>query len=363
MNVLVTGGDQRTLPTIDAPSAALARGCLADVGEQRLDSDLKHRLAGLHRALTLQRPRGRPRGAAAAGGWKPGLKGIRMESLHRAAVGWAARVGNRMSFMPGWNSIEGSARWGDIFFWTGFACLVLLAGSIVLSKLYGWRKDALVTVRDQLAAIAADARIEQQRREIEVERARAQPQEQREQERHDVEPIVTHAVPPAAPAERAPVPVEKAAEPRSAPPPQREPERIARLPERSPRGLTEGQKKSMVSLLSAYRGQRFTVVCIAGDAEGKSLADAIVTVLRSAGWEFPENAVAEAAYGGGNEPLGVSVIVNAGQMVTPSVLKPTSNLVKALADAGLMHRDGALADPTVPRDRIEIRVGRNRAPS
>jgi hypothetical protein len=269
-----------------------------------------------------------------------------------------------MSFLPGWNSIEGSARWGDIFFWTGFACLVLLAGSIFLSKLYGWRKDALVTVREQLAAIAADARIEQQRRELEGERERAQPQERSDREPRDLEPVGALARPPAAAAERAAdAPSEKTAEPKTEPPPMREPERIARLPERSPRGLTEGQKKSMVGLLSAYRGQRFAVVCIAGDAEGRSLADAIVTVLRSAGWEFPENAVAEAAYGSSREPTGVSVIVNAGQVVTPSMLKPTSNLVKALADVGLMHRDGALADPNVPRDRIEIRVGRNRAPS
>jgi hypothetical protein len=322
---------------------------------------LKQQLAGLHRALTLQRQQSRARKPTAAAGWKQAPEGIRMGPLKRAAGGWAARMGNRMSFMPGWNSIEGSARWGDIFFWTGFACLVLLTGSIVLSKVYGWRKDSLVAVRDQLTAIAAEARFEQERRKLEA--ARAQPQAQPDQEHHDVEPLAARAAPDAS-AEPAPeAPPDKAAEPPAGQPPVHEPERIARLPERSPRGLSEGQKKSMVSLLSAYRGQRFTVVSIAGDAEGKSLADAIVGVLRSAGWEFPENNVAEATYGGGKEPTGVSVIVNAAQVVTPSVLRPTSNLVKALADAGLMPRNGALADPNVPRDRIEIRVGRNRAPS
>jgi hypothetical protein len=323
-------------------------------------SVVKDQLASLYRALTLQEQRTPARDGAAAQRWKPQPKGIRIGFWNGAAGGWAARVEKSMSFMPGWNSIEGTARWGDIFFWAGFACLVLLAGSIVLSKLYGWRKDALVTVRDQLAAIAADARIEQQRREFEAEREHAQPQEQPDQHHPDEEPAVARAASPTVAARDAP---EKAAEPKSEPPPGREPERIARLPDRSPRALSEGQKKSMAALLSTYRGQRFTVVCVAGDAEGKSLADAIVAALRSAGWEFPENAVAEATYGSGKEPTGVSVIVNTAQALAPSLLKPTSNLVKALADVGLMHRDGALADPNVPRDRIEIRVGRNRAPS
>src|SRR5262249_39283512 len=147
---------------------------------------------GLHRALTLQKQRAGARGSAAAERWKNEPKGIRMGFRNGAAGGWAARVEKSMSFMPGWNSIEGSARWGDIFFWTGFACLLLLAGSIVLSKLYGWRKDALITVREQLAAIAADARLEQQRRELEAERTSALPQEQPAQQYHDVEPVAVH---------------------------------------------------------------------------------------------------------------------------------------------------------------------------
>src|SRR5579871_2468617 len=142
-----------------------------------------------------------------------------MGFLDRAAGGWAARRGNRMSFMPGWNSIEGSARWGDIFFWTGFACLILLAASIVLSKVYGWRKDALVAVRDQLAAIAADARFEQERHELEAARTRAQ--QPADPEHHDVEPVAQAA--PDAGAQPAPeAPAEKAAEPQSEPPPARE---------------------------------------------------------------------------------------------------------------------------------------------
>jgi hypothetical protein len=258
-----------------------------------------------------------------------------------------------MSWWPGWNSIEGAAKWGDIFFWAGFALLVLLAGCEILSKVYGWRKDTLIAMRGDLGAIAQDVHVQQ-----------------KDQER-------IGAPPPARHDDFAPVrPPEVAAE-RSEPEPQphmqppqtiREPEplartseQVARLQDRSPRGLTEAQKKAIITLLSPFRGQKFSVVCVAGDPEAKSIGEEIVNVLRAAGWDFPESAVGEATYN--KEPVGLSLMVNAGQIMTPSVLRPVAMLVKALADAGLMQRNGALADPNIPRDRIEVRIGRNRSPT
>ena len=85
-----------------------------------------------------------------------------------------------------------------------------------------------------------------------------------------------------------------------------------------------------------------------------------MTVLSTAGWDFQEGGIAQAAYN--KEPIGLLLMVNAGQAMTPNMLRPVSMLVKAFADAGLMQRDGALADPNTPRDRIEVRVGRNRNP-
>jgi hypothetical protein len=251
-----------------------------------------------------------------------------------------------MSWLPGWNSIEGSAKWGDIFFWAGFSLLVLLAACILMSKVYGWRRDALITVRNQLIAIAGELQPLQAPQAQPQPRDQTGPQEQREGaiERRDAE--APGARVPGEPAERG------VAEP------PRQPDRVARLQERPPRALTEAQKRSVIGALSPLRGQKFSVVCIANDAEGKNLAGEIVTVLRAAGWDFPEGAVAEAAYS--KEPIGLSVMVNAGQALAPSMLRPTSMLVKAFADVGLMQRDGALADPNIARDRIEIRVGRNR---
>jgi hypothetical protein len=269
-----------------------------------------------------------------------------------------------MSWLPGWNSIEGSARWGDVFFWAGFAFLVLLAACILMSKVYGWRKDALVTTREQLISLAEDLRNEELRQLEAAVRERAQAQAQAQPAEREPEAAVAQA--PEAPIEGTPqaLPERPAAVPKASPapaPPQREPERIARLQDRSPRALSDAQKKAVIGALSVFRGQKFAVVCIAGDGEGKSLAETLVTALRGAGWEFPESAVAEATYA--SEPTGVSVMVNAAQALTPALLRPTSNLVKVLADAGLMARTGALADPNVPRDTIEIRVGRNRNPT
>jgi hypothetical protein len=252
-----------------------------------------------------------------------------------------------MSWWPGWNSIEGAAKWGDIFFWAGFALLVLLAGCEILSKVYGWRKDTLIAMRDDLIAVAQDMRT----KHADQERAEAQA-------RHDAEIAAARA----AEAEKTePEPQPQAHPPtRDAEPLARTSEQVARLQERSPRGLTEAQKKTIIGLLSPFRGQKFSVVCIAGDPEGKSIGEEIVNVLRAAGWDFPEGGVGEATYN--KEPIGLSLMVNAGQIMTPSVLRPVAMLVKAMADAGLMQRNGALADPNIARDRIEVRIGRNRNP-
>ena len=250
-----------------------------------------------------------------------------------------------MSWWPGWNSIEGAAKWGDIFFWAGFAFLVLLVGCEALSKVYGWRKDTLIAMRADLIAVAADIRTKQ-----------ADQEHVEAQAHHDAEIAAPRTPVEAERTEPEPQPMVRDADPLP-----RTSEQVARLQERSPRGLTEAQKKTIIGLLSQFRGQKFSVVCIAGDPEGKNIGEEIVNVLRAAGWDFPEGGVGEATYN--KEPIGLSLMVNAGQIMTPTVLRPVAMLVKALADAGLMQRNGALADPNVPRDRIEVRIGRNRNPS
>jgi len=264
-----------------------------------------------------------------------------------------------MSWWPGWSSIEGAAKWGDIFFWAGFAFLVLLVGCGALSKVYGWRKDTLTAMRDDLIAVAADIRTKQADQErVEAQGRRGAESAAARTPEVEAEKTEPQPQPQSQPASQPQSQSQPAA--RDADPLARTSEQVARLQERSPRGLTEAQKKTIIGLLSQFRGQKFSVVCIAGDPEGKSIGEEIVNVLRAAGWDFPEGGVGEATYN--KEPIGLSLMVNAGQIMTPSVLRPVAMLVKALADAGLMQRNGALADPNVPRDRIEVRIGRNRNP-
>jgi hypothetical protein len=59
---------------------------------------------------------------------------------------------NVMFWWPGWNSIEGTTRWGDVFFWIAVASLVTLVGSEVVYKFYEWRKDYLIAITERTRA-------------------------------------------------------------------------------------------------------------------------------------------------------------------------------------------------------------------
>ena len=48
-----------------------------------------------------------------------------------------------MRFLPDWDSIESTARWGDALFWIGITCLVLLAAAEVASHIFSNRSSAL----------------------------------------------------------------------------------------------------------------------------------------------------------------------------------------------------------------------------
>src|ERR1700736_2058078 len=152
-----------------------------------------------------------------------------------------------MSWWPGWNSIEGAAKWGDLFVWVGFAFLVLLAGCEVLSKVYGWRKDTLLAMRDDLVAIAETVRTKQGERELfDTPRRDAEVAAPRAP---TLEPE-TSAFPRVPQPQAPPHPQSPTQQPpRDADPLSRTSEQVARLQERNPRGLTEAQKKTIIGIL------------------------------------------------------------------------------------------------------------------
>jgi hypothetical protein len=48
-----------------------------------------------------------------------------------------------MKFLPNWNSIESTARWGDALFWLGIGSLILLAVAEIASHIYSSRSAIL----------------------------------------------------------------------------------------------------------------------------------------------------------------------------------------------------------------------------
>ena len=74
-----------------------------------------------------------------------------------------------MSLMPGWNSLEGAQKWGNIFTMLGLVALAALVLFDVLAFVYGKREKQLNTARD--AALATQR--EQQER-AQIERSQAQ---------------------------------------------------------------------------------------------------------------------------------------------------------------------------------------------
>src|SRR3974390_1379287 len=105
-----------------------------------------------------------------------------------------------MNWLPGWSSIEGAAKWGDIFFWAGFAFLALLIGCEVLSKVYSWRKDSLLVLRDGQVVAAADLRTKQAEQELVDAKARQEAAIAAALRAHDQEAEKAAPPPPPAPA-------------------------------------------------------------------------------------------------------------------------------------------------------------------
>jgi len=56
-----------------------------------------------------------------------------------------------MSWIPGWDSIEGTGFWSHFWFWFGIACLFALGAAEVVSHLYSLRKDELVAAAQRNA--------------------------------------------------------------------------------------------------------------------------------------------------------------------------------------------------------------------
>jgi hypothetical protein len=211
-----------------------------------------------------------------------------------------------MSWWPGWNSVQGAARWEDIFFWVGIAFLVLLAGSEIISKFYGWRKDELI-------AVAEGIRANRQREE----------DAQREQEAASAR-----------------------AEVRSAH------DELERLKARSaPRVLSAQQLTTIAAKVTLFRGQQFEIVTYWRDDEPLNLANQIHSALVAGEWKLIQPDRGSVLLGGITR-----VLVNARPAADEKTQAAATALVSALNDEGitsLLER----GETTSPNTTINITVG------
>ncbi len=116
-----------------------------------------------------------------------------------------------------------------------------------------------------------------------------------------------------------------------------------------PRRLSAGQQQELRDLLSASADKGpITVTSVAGDLEGKVLADQIDVVLRAADWTT--GGVAEGTYAGA-DPIGLGVVVqNSNELPARA-----ATLLNAFGQVELPI--GVAEDPDLDADAVTVLVG------
>jgi len=219
-----------------------------------------------------------------------------------------------MSWWPGWDSIESTTRWHDIYFWFGAACLIMLALSAVVSHRYGVRKDELVAIAERDAIT------------------------RRQREREEADDRIKQLQNALSEADKKLSEFQK---------------------EPAPRRITGQQKAELIAALSPFRGQKVSIVCVMGDEEGLALAQDFVAVFVAANWHFEGTlGVAQATYS--KNPIGVEVTLNENKVNANRVPPAAAALISSLISMGLTK--GGFKNAEVPADKIEVRVGNKPTP-
>ena len=218
-----------------------------------------------------------------------------------------------MSWWPGWDSIESTTRWQDIYFWFGVVCLVMLAVSAVVSHRYGVRKDELVAIAERDAIT------------------------QRQREKDEADDRIRQLQNALSEADK----------------------ELSEFQKEQGRRITGQQKAELIAALSAFRGQKISVVCVKGDEEGLALAQDLVAIFVAANWDF-EGAlgVAQATYP--KNPIGVEVTLNESEVKANRVPRAGAVLINSLIAMRLT--DGGYKNAGVPPNKIEVRVGNKPTP-
>jgi hypothetical protein len=214
-----------------------------------------------------------------------------------------------MANFPGWGSLESVSRIHHWLELAGIGFLALLVLSEALAFIYSGRKDALTALQAQT--------VENQRRS-EVSSLQAKLTESAQDAEHRIEQLKA---------------------------------------QQTGRHLSDEQKRVLERMLAPFSGQRIDVTCILGDTEGKQFAGDFVALLRSAGWnDGGGTGINQAVYG--QDPIGIQVTLNDGEIRAGRVPRSANVLVEALFNTGLIVPKQAFRNAQAPADRITLIIGR-----
>lgn len=213
-----------------------------------------------------------------------------------------------------WNSIESVSKWESFFWWSGIVCLILLAATEIISHyVFGGRKEHLVAMRERAVA-------EQQRQAIENADARHADEVSKLKKKTEE-------------AER----------------------KIGAFQrQQADRQLPAAQRNALIQALSSFRGQRITVVCLMGDAEGCQFAEAFKAVFIASGWDcvgVNQSVIT------GRQPVGIETTVNQTEAEAGRIPRAADVLVRTLMSLGLVKQE-IFGHNEVPAGQIQFRVGR-----
>jgi multidrug efflux pump subunit AcrA (membrane-fusion protein) len=242
-----------------------------------------------------------------------------------------------MSWIPGWNSIAGTAFWSGFFFWASIASLILLGVTEVLSHRYTERHDELAAIEQTDTQRRHDeemARIhlETKRLTAEAEASRAQIADaQAGAEKARAEIANAQAV--AASAN----------------------ERAFRLQRelmelKAPRQMSPHAMAKFVQALRPFRGQEIEIATYLNSPECASVVDQIRAI--TFGWKHiaPERPIVM-------PPGQVGVLVYTNPSAPESVKLAAETLANGLSGYGLMASTSDADDHPPPPMRIRVTVG------
>ena len=201
-----------------------------------------------------------------------------------------------MVWWPGWDSVDSVGFWSHFWFWVAIVCLFVVGASVVISHIYGLRKDELLS--DKMASLAATqtAQVEAPQNKVEESDTRVtEPQK--------------------------PVP---------------------------PRILSSEQQQTLIAALSPFAGQKVQVDTVAGGNEG--LANDFVEVFRAAKWQVDPGSPSQDVLA--KRLVGLQPTINRAGTIPPGF----PALADTLAALGLGPKTG-YADEQTPVGIIDMKIG------